>query len=120
MDKGSKRARLLRILLPLSVGAAVLFTLIDGSFAEESEIDAFQRAITSQSKADALAFMRDFGSSHLAPDLIELLRAGVALEVCSSLSDASSQTTSACNKLQSGVATVPMGESSAQARLPAQ
>jgi hypothetical protein len=67
--------------------------------AEMSEIDAFQRAVSSQTKADALAFLRDFGSSHLAPDLIDVLPQGVASEVCATISESSSRADAACKKV---------------------
>ena len=71
-------------LLPLGLGAAAFLAFSAGASAEMSEIDAFQRAINSQSKKDALAFIDDFGTSHLVPDLIELLRPEVAADVCAS------------------------------------
>jgi len=111
MEKRKKRPRIPSVLLPLGVGAAALLAVTKGPLAEVSEIDAFQRAVTSQSEADALAFMRDFGSSHLVPDLIDLLRPDVALDVCASLSSASSQAPTACVRLQKAVATAPVAGS---------
>jgi hypothetical protein len=74
--------------------------------AKLSEVDAFQQAVNSQTKADALAFIREFGSSHLVPDLIDLLKAEVALEVCSSLPSGSSRARSACDKVKAAAAAV--------------
>src|SRR5262249_28376858 len=107
MGEGQKYPRILRVLLPLGVGVTALLAVTEGPVAEVSEIDAFQRAISSQSKADALAFIRDFGSSHLVPDLIELLQPDVALEVCSSLTDTSSSASAGCDKLQKAITAAP-------------
>jgi hypothetical protein len=96
MGESRRSHRGWRILLPLGAGAAALLAVTKGPIAEVSEIDAFQRAVTTQSKADALAFLRDFGSSHLTADLIELLQPNIALEVCSSLSGEPSHTRAAC------------------------
>ena len=46
-------------LLPFGLGAAAFLAFSAGASAEMSEIDAFQRAINSQSKKDALAFIDD-------------------------------------------------------------
>jgi len=99
--------RFLRFLLPLSVTAAALFVFSRGPAAQMSELDAFQRAINTQSKQDAMAFVDNFGSSHLVPDLIELLRPDVALQVCSSMRSSSSRGRSACEKVQKAIATAP-------------
>jgi hypothetical protein len=101
------RPALSRVALPLGIGGVALLALSRGLVAKVSEIDAFQRAVSSQSESDALAFVRDFGSRHLVPDLIELLQPDVALEVCASLSGASSKATAACDKLRSAVAIAP-------------
>jgi hypothetical protein len=78
----------------LLAGIGVVLVGMREPAAEVSEIDAFQRAVSSRTKADALAFLRDFGSSHLVPDLIDVLPPEVALEVCATLSGA------ACKKVQ--------------------
>ena len=74
-----------RALLQLGVCGVALVAIVQSPIAEVSEIDAFQRAISSQTTADALAFIKGFGSSHLVPDLIEMLQPNVALEVCASI-----------------------------------
>ncbi len=51
-----------------------------------SEIDRYQSAVNTQTKAEALKFIDQFGNSHLVPDLIESLPPDVALEVCTELS----------------------------------
>jgi hypothetical protein len=51
----------------------------------QSEIDAYDRAVSSQSKDAALAFLREYRSSHLIVDMIESLRPDLAREVCTSL-----------------------------------
>src|SRR5262245_12880658 len=85
MGKCRKHARSLRVLLPVVVGVAALFAVSKGPVAQISEMDGFERAVTSASKADALAFIHEFSSSHLIPDLIELLPADVAAAVCADL-----------------------------------
>lgn len=108
MGEARKSPRGWRILLPLSAVAAALLAATGGSIADVSEIDAFQRAVSTQSTADALAFLRDFGSSHLTADLIELLQPNVALEVCSSFSGGSSLARAACEKVKkNAVAAAP-------------
>jgi hypothetical protein len=96
-------SRTIRIALGIMLLAGVGVLALVGTrelAAEVSEIDAFQRAVSSQTKADALAFLRDFGSSHLVPDLIDVLPPEVALEVCATLSGSSSRTYAACKKVQ--------------------
>jgi len=107
MGEWKKSPKGLRVLLPLGVGALALFAVTKGPLAEVSEIDAFQRAVSSQTKADALAFLKDFGSSHLVPDLIDLLQPDVALEVCSSLLSGSSRARAACDKVKQAIAVAP-------------
>jgi hypothetical protein len=76
-------------------GRRVLFTAMGSCIAlavgighatsQTSEIDSYEAAVRSQSKAEALSFIKDFGSSHLVGDLIESLRPEVAQEVCTDL-----------------------------------
>ena len=113
MSESKKSPRGLRILLPLGVSAAAFLAITKSPIAEVSEMDAFQRAVTTQTKVDALTFIKDFGSSHLVPDLIELLKPDVALEVCASLSGGSSRARDACDKVQRAVATAPAAGSPA-------
>ena len=107
MGQRKNGSKSLRFLLPLGVGALALITAARGPVAEISEIDAFQRAIRSQTKADALAFVRDFGSSHLIPDLIDLLRPDVALGVCADVSGSSSRARTACDKVRAAATVEP-------------
>ena len=90
--------------LLLSVCTAALFAFSTNAAAEMSEIDAFQLAVNSQSSQDALAFLDAFGSSHLVPDLIELLRPDVAAEVCASLPSGAAAANAPCAKLTAAIA----------------
>jgi hypothetical protein len=72
------------LLLPLVISLMTIVVLGGTSFAQ-SEIDAYDRAVGSQSKESALSFLHEFRSSHLVGDLIESLRPDVAREVCASL-----------------------------------
>ncbi len=66
-----------------------------------AEIDSFSRAVASQKKEDAQAFIKEHRSSPLVGDLIELLQPDVALEVCSSMpSGVSRHARRACQQLQ--------------------
>src|SRR4030095_139865 len=103
----SKTIRInLGILLLAGVGVLALVGTRELA-AELSEIDAFQRAVSSQTKADALAFLKDFGSSHLVPDLIDVLPPEVALEVCATLTGNSSRAYAACKKVQAATTSEP-------------
>lgn len=97
----------LRILLSLGIGAAALSGFGGGPLAQMSEIDAFQRAVSTQTKQDALAFIDAYGSSHLVADLIELLRPEVAMETCASLRAAPARTRGACEAVAKAVAAAP-------------
>ena len=107
MSQWKKQRQDRRPILHLAVGAALFMAVSSPVGAEISEIDAFQRAVSSQTKADALAFIKDFGSSHLVPDLIDLLQPDVALEVCAGLSGSSSRVRSACDKVKAAAAIEP-------------
>jgi hypothetical protein len=87
-------------LLALDVGIAVLFAISASPLAQVSEIDGYDRAVTSQTKDDALAFLRKFRSSHLVGDLIESLRPDVAREVCAELPSGVSSARRACEQLR--------------------
>jgi hypothetical protein len=102
-----KGRRGLRLLLPIGGSALALFASGGAPAAQISELDAFQRAINTQNPQDALAFIDDFGTSHLVPDLIELLEPDVALQVCSSLGDPPPSARNACDKLRALIATAP-------------
>jgi len=81
MSEPRSRSGGARSLLAVSVSLCVLAASAS-TLAAEGEIDSFVRAVTTQSKQDALAFIKTYPSSHLAPDLIDLLAPDVALEVC--------------------------------------
>jgi hypothetical protein len=107
MGEWKKSRRLPRILLSLSIAAVACLAQSTGAVAQMSELDAFQRAVNTQNKQDAMAFLDGFGSSHLVPDLIELLRPDVAAEVCSSMRGGSTRARSACDKVKKAIATQP-------------
>jgi hypothetical protein len=79
---------------------AFLFAISGDLVAETSEIDSYDRAVTSQTKEDAIAFLRDFGSSHLVGDLIESLRPEVAHQVCTEVPAAISKARQACEQIE--------------------
>src|SRR5262245_17060647 len=91
-----------RVTVPLGAGILALIAGVTGPLAQMSEMDGFDKAVTSGSKEDALAFIREFGSSHLVPDLIDLLPPDVAAAVCADLGG-----NSACDSLQNNLATEP-------------
>jgi hypothetical protein len=86
--------------------------------AATSEIDSYQLAVTSQSKETALAFIEEFGSSHLVGDLIESLQRDVAREVCGGLSSGPSSALAACAKLQPITSIEPSIETPRQSLAP--
>src|SRR5262245_18580081 len=97
----------------LRLGAvAMLFAASNSSLAQVSEVDSYERAVISQTKEDALAFIENFRSSHLTGDLIESLRPEVAREVCADLPGDVSRAQRACEQLQK----VPVAEATASAR----
>lgn len=79
-----RRMRICGVTIILGAGALALVTAANDSLAN-SEIDAFDKAVTSGSREDALSFIHEFGSSHLVPDLIDLLTPDVAAAVCADL-----------------------------------
>jgi hypothetical protein len=94
----------LKILLRLGLGAVMLFAVSGRPLAQVSEIDSYDRAVTSQTKGDVLAFIKEFGSSHLIGDLIESLRPEVAHEVCADLPSGASRARRACEQFRKVVA----------------
>jgi hypothetical protein len=84
MVQASSRSALCRGLLrALAIG---LISVVSASpLCAQSEIDAYDRAVSSQSKDAALAFLREYRSSHLIVDMIESLRPDLAREVCTNL-----------------------------------
>ena len=91
---------------------AILFAVSESSLAQVSEIDSYDRAVTSQAKTDALAFIEEFRTSHLIGDLIESLRPEVAREVCADLPSGVSRARRACEQLRK----VPVTEATASAK----
>src|SRR5262245_47578900 len=72
----------------LLAAAANLIALASGGgrcLAQMPEIDSYELAVRSQTKADALAFIETFHSSHLVGDLIESLSPEIAQQVCADL-----------------------------------
>jgi hypothetical protein len=84
MRSGNGHSRGLRALLAVGVSLAALAVSV-GSLGGTSEIEAYKAAIKSQSEADALHFIRNFGSSDLVDDLVRSLRSDVALQACIAL-----------------------------------
>jgi hypothetical protein len=87
------------VLLQACAGVAALLAVERDTVADLSEIDSFQRAVSTQSTSDAIEFIKNFGSSHLVPDLIELLEPSVAREVCSDVLEESSRAKAPCEKV---------------------
>jgi hypothetical protein len=98
-----------RGVLYAAIGSAMTLAVgIAHSTSETSEIDSYAAAVKSQSKVDALNFIRDFRSSHLVGDLIESLRPEVAEQVCLELKDGGpARAREACEALHAGFAVQP-------------
>jgi hypothetical protein len=103
MGESNKASRAVRFSWPAGAAAAVL-SLAAVAVAQTSEIDAFQRAVDTQSPEDARAFIDAFGSSHLVPDLIELLEPEAAQQVCGDLRDAARVQEACRNRARTAVA----------------
>jgi hypothetical protein len=100
MSEPRSRSGGTRSLLAVSVSVCVLAASAS-TLAADTEIDSFLRAFESQTEQDALAYIKAFPSSHLVPDLIELLRPEVAQQVCAEpLDDVSAVAQNACKELQ--------------------
>jgi SPOR domain len=93
-----------KTLCPLTISLAVIVS--GGASFAQSEIDAYDRAVSSQTKEAALAFLNEFGSSHLVGDLIDSLRPEVARQVCADLPGGVSGARRACEQLP----TAPVAE----------
>jgi hypothetical protein len=98
--------------LVVAVSVVTLAAATGNAIAQTSEIDAYDRAVTSQSKENALAFLSEFRSSHLVGDLIESLRPDVAREVCADLPSGVSRARQACEQLRQ----TPVAEEAASSR----
>jgi hypothetical protein len=91
------------------------------AIAQTSEIDGYDRAVSLQTKEAALAFLREFRSSHLVGDLIESLRPDLAREVCSDLPDGIARARRACEqRRQTAAADAVATSGTTAAALPAQ
>lgn len=96
----------IRLLSLLSSCASVSLAVATCAPSQTAEIDSFSRAVASQRKEEAQAFITEHRSSPLVVDLIESLQPDVALQVCSSMSsDLSSDGRRACQNLQKTIAT---------------
>jgi hypothetical protein len=88
----------------------MVFIASESVVAQVSEIDSYDRAVTSETKEAALAFLDEFRSSHLVGDLIESLRPDVARAVCADLPSGVSRARRACEQLRTApVAEAPTG-----------
>src|SRR4029453_5289197 len=68
--------------------------------------DQYEAAVTSQSKAEPLKFIRTFGASDLVGTLIATLKPEVARQVCADLQGGGPRKArEACEKFQEGVTT---------------
>jgi hypothetical protein len=78
--------------------------------AETSEIDSYDRAVTSQNREDAIAFLKNFRSSHLVGDLIDSLPPDMARQVCEETADDVPQARRACQEVKArSSADIPVG-----------
>ena len=94
-----------RILYAAGVSVIALALYVGRSTGETSEIDGFEAAFRSQSKAEALSFIKSFASSHLVGDLIESLPPEVAQQVCADLQGTGpARAQEACRILQEALA----------------
>ena len=97
----------------LCISAAITFVILTIASACSmktgmSEIDSYQLAVKTQTKADALRFTEAFGTSHLVGDLIESLPPDVALQVCADLSgSAAGNAERSCEPLREIAAIAP-------------
>lgn len=88
-------------------GVAVLAVACSNRPTEVSEIDSYERAVTTQSAQDALAFISNFPSSHLVGDLIDSLPPAAALQTCVGVRDRVGAAKS-CQRLREMMATKPL------------
>src|SRR5262245_11088696 len=97
--------RVPRVTVPLCAGAIALIAGVNGPLAQMSEKDAFDKAVTSGSREDALAFIKEFSSSTLISELIELLPPETAVAVCAGLASGASRAASReCSEVTIGTA----------------
>jgi hypothetical protein len=95
-------------------GAIALAVGIGHSTSQTSEIDAYEAAVRSQSKTEALSFIKNFGSSHLVGDLIESLPPEVAQQVCTDLQGSGpARARQACEALREALAVQPDAQTAA-------
>jgi hypothetical protein len=97
-----------RVLIAAVVSAIALALGVGRSTSQTSEIDGYEAAVRSQSKAEALSFIKNFDSSHLVGDLIESLRPEVAEQVCADLRGSGpARARKACEGLREALAAQP-------------
>ncbi len=85
MSDWEKRSQRRRLLFTAGACCIALALYAGGAASQTSEVDSYDAAVTSQSKTEALRFIKTFASSHLVGDLIESLPPQVAREVCAEL-----------------------------------
>ena len=109
MSDRQKRSPRLRFLFAAGVSGIALAVCSGHSGGQTSEIDSYDAAVTSQSKAEALSFITNFGSSHLVGDLIASLRPEVAQQVCADLQGGGpAKARKACEVIRETVAAQPV------------
>jgi len=109
MSDRQKRSQRLRFLFAAGVSGIVLAVCGGHAAGQTSEIDSYDAAVTSQSKAEALSFIRTFGSSHLVGDLIGSLPPEVAQQVCAELQgDGPARARKACEVIREAFAVQPV------------
>jgi hypothetical protein len=99
----------LRALLFAGVSAIAFVVCLERSTGQTSEIDTYEMAVRSQSKTEALNFIRTFRSSHLVGDLVESLSPELAQQVCADLNGGGpARARKACEALPKAVAAQPV------------
>src|SRR5262245_44915475 len=105
MSERENSFRGLRPLFLAGASAIALAVCLERSAGQTSEIDAYDAAVRSQSKTEALNFIRIFESSHLTGDLIESLSPEVAQQVCADLKNGGpTRARKACEALPKAIA----------------
>jgi hypothetical protein len=113
MSDRHKRSQHFRFLFAAGVSGIALAVCGGPSAGQTSEIESYEAAVkaavTSQSKAEALNFIKNFGSSHLVGDLIASLPPAVAQQVCGDLQGGGpAKARKACASLRQLVAVQPV------------
>jgi hypothetical protein len=103
-----------RVLFAAAVSAITLAVGVGRSTSQTSEIDSYETAVRSQSKVEALSFIKNFDSSHLVGDLIESLPPEVAQQVCTDLQGSGpARARKACEVLRKAFAVQPDAQTAA-------